>query len=170
MSKELVSRKTSVSLHHGWELLKIAAAAESDLTASNKNGPSLITIGAKTVLSEINLAELAIAAEAGVTSATVVVYAARAGGGPAEKVCSIVAVPGAQVVGIDPVSSEPSTQLYCDTLTVTGSWYDSIKTADGAGGDGVAKAMFDLYGRKYLYAVVTVISGTGAVNVYYSGV
>lgn len=168
--RELIPRQAISSLHNGWELLKAAAAQESDLADDAKDAVSFIAAGAKKLLNDINLAEIAVAVGAEVTAATVVIYAARYGGGPAEKVASIACVPGAQVVGVDPVSDAASTDLWVDEMTVTGSWFDDVKTADAGGNDGVARAMFDLYGRAYLFAVVTGITGTGGVRVFFSGV
>ncbi len=172
--RELLPYNAIATRHQVWEpLVAGVGEAQTDLTAETKDFVNFGVAGAKRLADDINLAELAVIMSGDITSATIVIYAAR-NGGPAEKVCSIVAVPGAQVVGVNPIDGAADPRVYADTLTVTGVWYDDIKTADKAGGDGVAKAMFDLLGRQYLLAVVTEIVYEGeddiGVDVIFSGV
>lgn len=171
--RELLPYNAIATRHQVWDILVSGVGeAETDLADAKKDYGNFGIAGAKRLGDDINMAEIAVIMSDAITSATIAIYAARQGG-PAEKVCSIVAVPGEQLVGYHPVSGMADLGVYADTLTVTGSWYDDIKTADAAGGDGVAKAMFDLYGRQYLLALVTEIVYEGeddvSVDVIFSG-
>lgn len=171
--RELLPYNAIATRHQEWYDLKNGIAAnETDLAAAGRDFASLVIAGVKRLGDDINFAELAVILSTNVTAATIVIYAARKGG-PAEKVCSIDVAPGSQVVGFNPVTGVADARLYADAMTVTGVWYDDIKTADAAGADGVAKAIFDLVGRQYLLAMITSITVEGeddpSVDVIFSG-
>jgi hypothetical protein len=166
--REIMNNSAVTSRRNGWRLLRSVSSADSDLAAGGRNFAA-IEASSVDLPKSFNFVELAVMAASGVSAATITLYAARYKG-PAEPVGSIVCAFGTQEVVKSPVDDSDHAGMYADEMTATWKWYDLAETADADGNNGVAKLKFDMYGRKYLLALVTSITGTGQVDVIGSGV